>query len=180
MNKNIVIFFTAGLAVGFLTAKGLLSKKYMQQAQEEIDSVKEAFRKQNKQLVSAKDSVGESNLQIETKESYRNYTDNLGYSAKADPEQPRVINPEDFGEVDEYDQISLTYYADKTLTDDQERPLDDKEIDDTIGRENLKRFLNEDVDAIYIRNDRVKADYEVLRDMTTYAEVLKDKPYLAH
>lgn len=180
MNKKIIIFFAAGMAVGFLAAKGLLSKKYMQQAQEEIDSVKETFRKQNKQPAPAKDSVAEAKLRIETKESYRNYTDDLGYSAKVNSEQPRIISPEDFGEVDGYDQISLTYYSDETLTDDQERPMDDKEIEDTIGRENLKRLFNGDADAIYIRNDRLKADYEVLRDLTTYAAVLKDKPYLAH
>ena len=51
MNKGIigVIFFTAGGAAGFLAANKLMQDKYEQLVQDEIDSVKAAFRKEHPQ-----------------------------------------------------------------------------------------------------------------------------------
>ena len=35
-------------------------------------------------------------------------------------EKPYVISPEEFGEVEEYEKISLTYYADEVLADEND------------------------------------------------------------
>lgn len=49
MNKGVigVIFFMAGGAAGFLAANKLMKDKYEQLVQDEIDSVKAAFRKEH-------------------------------------------------------------------------------------------------------------------------------------
>ena len=174
-----VIFFGIGSLAGFLLARKLLTEKYLRIAQEEIDSVKAHF--------SFRKEKTEKETQESAKEEFTNYhqyVEDLGYRNKGETipsvyeTRPRVISPEEFGDQDGYDQISLTYYADKTLTDDRDRAMDENEIDDTVGKENLNRFGEYEPDSVFVRNDRLKADYEILLDARTYAEVLQEKPYL--
>lgn len=191
MNKGAFgfIFFAAGSAAGFITAHKLLKEKYEQLAQDEIDSVKAVFRKYE-----TKESVDEpENQQAKAdktpsvskteKINYRRYGESLKYIQKqAEPQvelKPHVISPAEFGEQDGYDEISLTYYADKTLTDDRNHPMADDEIEETIGKDSLKHFGEYEPDSVFVRNDRLKADYEILMDQRTYAQVLQENPWLA-
>lgn len=89
---------------------------------------------------------------------------------------PYVIPPEEFGEKDDYDRISLSYYADHILADDNDQLLED--VDGTIGFESLTHFGEYEDDSVYVRNDRLKVDYEILRDERKYSDVTKTKPYL--
>lgn len=90
--------------------------------------------------------------------------------------QPYVIAPEQFAELDEYDRISLTYYADHILADDDDRIMED--VEGTVGFESLTHFGEYEDDSVYVRNDRLKVDYEILRDERKYSDVIKKKPYL--
>lgn len=90
--------------------------------------------------------------------------------------QPYVIAPEQFAELDGYDQISLTYYADHILADDNDQLLED--VEGTVGFESLTHFGEYEDDSVYVRNDRLKVDYEILRDERKYSDVIKTKPYL--
>ena len=51
---------------------------------------------------------------------------------------------------------------------------------ETIGKDSLTHFGEYEDDSVFVRNDRLKADYEILMDQRTYAEVLQEKPYLKH
>lgn len=94
-----------------------------------------------------------------------------------DPDaEPYVIPPEQFAELDDYDQISLTYYADHILADDNDQLLED--VEGTVGFESLTHFGEYEDDSVYVRNDRLKIDYEILRDERKYSDVIKSKPYL--
>lgn len=94
-----------------------------------------------------------------------------------DPDaEPYVIPPEEFGEKDDYDRVSLSYYSDQILADDDDQLLED--VEDTIGFESLTRFGEYEDDSVYVRNDRLKTDYEILRDERRYSDIIKDKPYL--
>lgn len=90
--------------------------------------------------------------------------------------EPRVISPEEFGEEDDYDQISITYYADHILADDNDQILED--VEGTVGFESLTHFGEYEDDSVHVRNDRLKTDYEILRDERKYSDVIKTKPYL--
>lgn len=90
--------------------------------------------------------------------------------------KPYVITPEEFGEFDDYDRISFTYYADHVIADDNDQLLED--VENVIGFESLTHFGEYDDDAVYVRNERLKTDYEILRDERTYSDVLQSKPYL--
>lgn len=90
---------------------------------------------------------------------------------------PYVIDPSDFADGDhDYDCHCLTYYADGVLANDWWETLD---IDETIGREALEHFGDVVEDIVHVRNERLKADYEVSRDPRNYADLIANDPLLS-
>ena len=173
-----LLVFIAGCAVGFVAAGKLLKDRYEQIAQDEIDSVKAAFRKKRE----APGPELETEQPAEPKKEYANRIRDLGYSEepfKETVQKPRVISPEEFGDQGEYDEISLTLYSDGTVADDEDRPMGEDEIEETIGKDSLSHFGEYEDDSVFVRNDRLKADYEILMDNRTYGDILREKPYLA-
>ena len=180
MNNKLVgiLSCAVGGAVGFAAANKLMKDKYEQLVQDEIDSVKAAFRKEHP-LPEKKERPKPTEKE---RKAYSEYTAKLGYTEEKKPapvQEPHIISPEEFGDQDEYDEISLTYYADGTVTDDNDRAMSEDEVEETIGKESLTHFGEYEDDSIFVRNDRLKADYEVLMDQRSYADVLREKPYLA-
>ena len=90
-------------------------------------------------------------------------------------EKPYVISPEEFGEFEEYEKISLTYYADKVLADENDEEVDD--VDEIVGEESLNHFGEYEDDSVFVRNDRLKCDYEILLDQRNYSDVAKTMPH---
>lgn len=68
-----------------------------------------------------------------------------------------------------YAQINLTYYADGTLADDEDDILED--IEETVGLDFASHFGEYEDDTVFIRNDRLRCEYEIQRDNRTYKEV---------
>lgn len=184
MNKGIVgiLSFTVGSTIGFAAANKLLKDRYEQLVQDEIDSVKTAFRKEhpipeNEKNGQSADPTGKA------RKKYSKYAAELGYTQEDKPASvllPRVISPDEFGDQDGYDEVSLTYYSDGTVTDDNDRAMSEDEIEEAIGKDSLTHFGEYEYDSVFVRNDRLKADYEILMDQRTYAEILQEKPYLKH
>lgn len=80
--------------------------------------------------------------------------------------KPYVISPYDYGTLDDYHQIELTYYADDILEDsDGEIVTDAEEI---IGDYALRSFGDYEPDSVHVRNDMLRTDFEILRDPRTY------------
>ena len=82
--------------------------------------------------------------------------------------EPYVIAPYDFGELDGYRKFELTYYADDVLEDEDYNIINDRE--DLIGRESLYTFGEFDDDAVFVRNEKLRSDFQILKDYRTYAE----------
>lgn len=89
--------------------------------------------------------------------------------------KPYVISPEEFGEFEEYEKISLTYYADQVLTDENNEEVDD--VEEIVGEESLTHFGEYEDDSVFVRNDRLKCDYEILLDQRNYSDVTKTMPH---
>lgn len=199
MNNKITSFmmFIFGAAVGSVVTWQYTKKKYEQIAQEEIDSVKETFSKLKE--VKNKDNESDENNNVGTiverakdkpsiveyaaklrKQGYINYsnTDSL-FEEEVDEnminDKPYVISPDEFGEFDDYDTISLTYYADQVLVDEDDELVED--IEETVGFESLNAFGEYEDDSVFVRNDRLKCDYEILLDQRKYSDVIKRKPH---
>lgn len=202
--KNKLIYF-AIFAVGACIGSGvtwkLVRDKYEKLANEEIESVKKAFTKGQKDLVNELEMVNqvlkshgyeaseekeEKPPVKETREkpvvkstNYNNYTkyssgcyEEEGVDIMRDEDRPYVIAPEEFGEFDNYECVSLTYYADKRLADDMDELVDD--IEATVGYDCLDTFGDYEDDSVFVRNDRMKCDFEILLDTRKYRDVVGD------
>ena len=109
----------------------------------------------------------------------------VGYSKKEDDEvvkmtpekKPYKISVHEFGVYEHYSQVSCLYFTDKVLVEEMNMELLE-DVDGAIGLNNLNDFEDEYIDAVYVRNDRLQIDYEILRDWRTYSEAIKTKPRL--
>ena len=186
-----VLTFTIGATVGSVVTWKLLKTKYERIAQEEIDSVKEVFSKRRNTLiddvVDEKEDTNEEEVEepeyeeTVVKNGYINYSDMHVGIKKEDKRKmnskPYVITPDDFGDMDGYECYTLTYYADKVLTDDGDELIED--VDNTVGLESLNHFGDYEDDCVYVRNDAKRCDYEILLDEREYSEVVGNNPHLA-
>jgi hypothetical protein len=196
MSKGSVFLgFTIGSAIGFLVSRQYFSEKYRKIADEEIESVKEVFKKKGDHI-----PIGCSHKNKPPAESpakskkgdilkHTNYAEFLGYDTQTtlltgDEEpvvvekEPYVIPPEAYGEAEGYDQISLTYYSDGTLADDADSIMGKEEIAKTVGAEFINHFGEYEDDSVFVRNDVLKCDYEILLDQRSYSEVAEERPYI--
>lgn len=90
--------------------------------------------------------------------------------------EPYVISPYDFGELDGYSQFELTYYADGTLEDEEYNIIADDDVDELIGTGSLLTFGEYEDDAVFVRNERLRADFQILKDYRTYEEARRAGP----
>ena len=184
--------FIIGAASGATVAWYLLKDKYETLAQEEIDSVKEVFARREQEMKdeTVKRNVAEGIKDSDrTKPDLKEYAEQLkknGYTRysdlSADDEgvsdkqtKPYVIPPEQFGDDENYDQISLTYYADGVLANENDEVIED--VEDAVGIDSLNHFGEYEDDSVFVRNDARKCDYEILLDQRTYSEVAEDMPH---
>lgn len=188
--------FVAGVAIGSVATLFVVKKKYERIAQEEIDSVKEVFSKREfDSKVKEMTNVGEEIKKglddgiRQVAEQAKEKPDLVQYAAmvqkyegtvsgeKETPMKekfPYVIPPEEFGEFEDYERISLTYYADGVLADDNNEVVDD--VEDIVG-DALDHFGEYEDDSVFVRCDERKCDYEILMDQRTFSEVAENNPH---
>ena len=87
-------------------------------------------------------------------------------------DKPYVVSPDEFGDADDYDIITLNYYADGVVADDWNDPIED--IGATIGEDFASHYGEYEEDVVYVRNDRLKVEYEILRSNQRYEDMTKD------
>ena len=132
MNKLIFAAFAAGAVLG-----GIVAWRYSVHSSEE-ETYDEEFDDTNADA----DDISEESAEEEKSEVQRIVIDE-GYTAEeAEPKDPYVISADEFGFFEDYEEITLTYYADDILADDQDRIIEDKET--IIGRDALSRLTNTD------------------------------------
>ena len=196
MNKDMMIklfIFTAGAVIGSAVTWHALKTKYEQIANEEIESVKEHYKEKEQQIILGKNMVdgaaeGFNGTEVdvesmhpykETKDLYESYAKRYSSDNDEKPkieeeeenvEKPYVISPEEFDEIDEYEAISLTLYADGVLADDQGNVIDD--VEGTVGKDSLNHFGEYEEDSVFVRNDERRCDYEILADALTYEDAM--------
>lgn len=179
-----VFIFAAGAAVGALVSWRILQPYYKKIADEEIESVIKQFSGDKSECDESDDREEDRDTDFE--HDISEYSDVLrgeGYASIPKGKEmdyvtkPYVISPEDFGELEDYDQRTLFYYADGVLTDDEDNPIED--VDGVVGRGSLTHFGEYEDDSVHVRNDRFRTDYEILRELNNYADVVKTKPHHA-
>ena len=165
MLKNLLIF-AAGAVIGSVATWKLTKDKYKAIAYEEIESVKETFakRKKKEDIETTEPKFSDADLkklkQTITTNGYRNYS-NIAKEEEPIMAKPYVISTEEFGEAD-YPTESLTYSADGILTDDRNNIIED--VERMVGMESLNHFGEYEDDSVFVRNDELRTDYEILLD----------------
>lgn len=91
-----------------------------------------------------------------------------------DEEEPSVITPDEFGMCAGYGHDSLTLYADRVLADDSDEVIED--VKNVVGSDFFDRFGEYEDDVVYVRNDKLRCDYEIFMDNRKYSDVVKDAP----
>lgn len=181
--------FAVGAIIGSAVTWKLVKTKYEQIAQEEIDSVKETFSRLHdestdkeekakmvecaKDLISISDKKEKQNMKeyaSKIKEyDYVNYSGNEKEVSNV-KNHPFVISPEEFGEMD-YSMMSLVYYADGVLANDCDEIIED--VENTVGTDFPSHFGEYEDDSVFVRNNELELDYEILRDTRNYSDVVK-------
>lgn len=92
--------------------------------------------------------------------------------ARRTPMRPYVIHYDEREELP-YEEGTLTYYsADDVLCNELDEVIGDPDRDRIVGEANLELFGHGSNDAhiVYIRNDTLEAQYEVVKSPNSYAE----------
>lgn len=189
--KN-VLLFTAGLVMGSVVTWKMTKDKYEQWANDEIHMMREYYNQKEEEYYEEED-LDEEPIEAEvrtersTKPDLTEYTSRLNESGYTDyseiskkdeeednesdmEEKPYVISPEEFGDFDDYETIELTYYKNGYVTDDQDILMSNDEVEEAIGWNNITRMGEYEEDALHVRNEKRKTDYEILQVFDDYRE----------
>ena len=193
------LYFAFGVAVGAGASWYFWKEYHRKRADEEIQSVKEAFASKKAEEVKSEkkevqmtvdleaDSVAYEKERQSKLQDYRAMVRESGYRSRTSPKdlleddpnepppgdnvtKPYVIRPEEFDTLDNYDAVCYTYYADGVLVDEDEDPLEIPEIATAIGLDFASHFGDYDADSVHIRNDLRHIDYEIVRDLRKYGD----------
>ena len=191
-----MFIFAAGALVGSLSTWYATRKYYEKIANDEIESMKEwlarRVEEQDEKAENQTSNPDEKPNSPSVKPNLMEYAamvKDLGYTDYSrkteepekeedeevdDMDRPHIIEPDEFGECD-YEEVSLTHYADGVLTDEQDNPIED--VDGIVGEDYAEHFGEYEDDSVFVRNDRLQTDFEILADQRNFSDLNKNKSY---
>lgn len=193
MNMKALYFafggFVAGSIAGSISTIFFLKKKYEDLANSEIAEIREMYKnkvekeaetysqKDEKPEESEKTDISKEEVEkadkIASDAGYTFYSKKTTQDSKNEANAPYVITPEEFGEEEDYEKVTLMFYSDQIIADMNDDIVEN--VNAVIGFESLNHFGEYEDDSVYVRNDRFKCDYEILKDLRTYSDVIKDR-----
>lgn len=186
----------AGFAAGFYIAEHRLKTKYSRLAFEEISRIRDHYYGEeglaNKKKFPDQDKPPINEVVVEERptrppvpvsEPRRenvfqgtepgeewNYQTEISMRTK---DAPYIIHLDEFREnTVEHDQVTYTYYeSDDVMSDSRDQKIEEP-LDETFGLGNLLKWGHgsNDSNIVYIRNERLGLDFEILRDRGSYTE----------
>ena len=159
-----VIAFFVGTAVGGLVTYFATKNRIRAKADEEIEEVRDIYEKMTLEHKKKEESVSKESAKVKPslEDIYGKYVASANSKESKEPkkEKPRIISMASYAEDEAYDKETLIFYEeDGVLTDQYDHVLD---VDMTIGRESLNHFGEEEEDILYVRNDKLMTDYDVV------------------
>lgn len=174
--NNSIIGFIVGVAIGSIVTWAISKNEYEKRMDEEIQSMRRRDKKAD-EVASSENNICEEQedeeFDEETMENAKKIIKEQKYGDAKKNCGPHVIKPDDFGDLYDYEKVSLTYYADGVLTDEDDNIVDD--VEEIVGRDSLKTFGQYEEDSVYVRNDEHRCDYEILLDERKYNQVKRPK-----
>ena len=173
-----VLAFALGAGVGAAVTWKILVNRFDRIIDEEVASVKEHLGKRNNQPTE-KDNNPFEDYEEDLEDDYCQKTQQYGNTKPISG--PRVIHPDEFGMRDDYETRTLKCFADRVVTDLDDEVIED--VDSLIGDESLDHFGEYgeyETNTVYVRNDRLKLDIEILLSgQKYYPDVTSKRPHQA-
>lgn len=178
-----LLIFVAGAIAGTVAGIGMSKRHFEAIAAQEINEVRDYYRKANKELADQLvDKTAEPEEQTEEpekievnkeeKEEYDNIIKHGNYMTTeeiddeeelfSEDDEPYIIDPSEFGNNGHYATQTCTYFADGVLVDDVDEVIEEPET--LVGNFHVDIFRDFDATSVYVRNDWMKMDFEILRD----------------
>lgn len=161
MLKEIIIG-VAGVAIGFAGATLLWKNKYEKEAREEVESMREYVNELKAEGNVGKVEFDRKEAVGELKEKIEPYSKAFSHTEVRDLNDIYEIPEEDFVMEDEnFDKVSLEYYADSGDLYEGAEIVGD--INSVIGSDILNKLHGIGSDVLYVRNENLETDYEVIK-----------------
>ena len=172
-----LLIFAAGAVAGTVAGISISKRHFEAIAAQEINEVRDYYRKANKELEEQKEEQKEEQENTkkeevveETIEEYNNIIKHGNYMTTEEideeddygDDEPYIIDPSEFGNNGNYATQTCTYFADGVLVDDVDEVIEDPEK--LVGNLHVDIFRDFDATSVYVRNDWMKMDFEILKD----------------
>lgn len=187
---KILLAFFVGAGAGYFAGVKLTKNKAEVEIEQRETEIRELYRaerrtrrkeeKNEKKALPDKDekqSLEDRTVKLsEKKEAAENAMIKYGAAfkgapKKVEPERKPIRVVDEFPSDSDYEPQELVLYADGVLAIKGENTrIREDEIDNLVGRDNLKLLERDDVDEILVRNDLHQFDYTVTYSQETYYE----------
>ena len=159
---SVIISFVAGCAIGSLVTFYLTRKKMREEKEAEIADVTAYYG-----------GLAKTNEDNRIVLSFEPIEEDHPRDDLPPEEKPYVITQKEYVEEMDFGKETVVYYEkDDILTDMFDREI---LIEDTIGRDVLSHFNEDEEDTAYARNDKLGIDYEVILEHKSFASVMGEE-----
>lgn len=191
-----IIAFAAGAIVGGIAVKKYIDYKnenaeheelipYDQlQAEQKIEKEEIETNMENDNGPTGWEPFAEEKHTIPSKEEYERLLEDLKYRAAQEAEEiehqfdipedtskPYPIDACEFEALDDYESDDYTYYADGWVTDSYGLPVAKEDVENTLGDTLDKMFWDPSINEMWVRNERLKMDFSIVRDIDRLEDV---------
>lgn len=182
---KIGVAFVAGLVVGAAAFKKYIETKYdfvdeneeVENDQIEETNQPEESAEETEEVIEVAEDISDRYEEILAEMMYKEEEETrelLGDNFKSepfDPEKPYRISAEDYMSDPDYDGDEFTYFSDGYLTDSTGIPMNDMDIERSVGLGFEVYFEDDSVDEVYIRNEQLKMEFNIVRDLDRFEDV---------
>lgn len=179
-----IIIFAAGAAIGSAVTWKVVKDKYERLNKEDAQAVRDFYSNKQKETLDDaeldEEDSEEDNSEPTEREAYTEFVRKTGYGNLSDEKikeeededvsEPYVISPSEYGELD-YEQESLWYYeGDGVVTTYFGELLSEEQVAEMVGSDFADHYGEYEEDSVHVRNDNLKTDFEILRDLGSSSE----------
>ena len=132
-------------------------------------------------IENAKNSFDNFKTAVKNTVDYTGYFNNTGQESsdkntEQEPDEkkkPYIISGDEFGTLEDYNTISFILCSDNIIIDMNFENVDD--IESLLGFDPLERMPdNDSYEDLYVRDDVLRMDYEIFRDIRTAKKIKED------
>lgn len=174
MQNNWLLFFSTGMIAGGLVGYYICKKKYHIVKLESIETIDNTTIDIDPE--EAKEQVYKASYKKPEKEGNEEWEEAIKINPVEPELVPYVISPDSYtSEHDDFAKIVLLYYEENEVLEYEE--YNEAEGDDhfadigsTIGHDSLNHFGEFEQDTLFVRNEALGNDYEVLLIHSAYGD----------